>query len=168
MVSEVEVKQVEDIVYSILKRENILQKTSGQTTLDYSTDISIEEDVEKYMEKKAVAMWYPADTTFNGEHIHHNQLFIFKNGEFQNGNTSMIQKTLPFTFEEAVKVWELNSKGESLSTILAEGFKYSPQMSDIRLIIWLQQNGKCNWMLRHTYKDWFAFDFKKYIEKGKR
>ena len=168
MLSEAEMKQTEDIIYTILKRENILQKKKGQTTLNYSNEVSIEESVEQYMEKKAVAIWYPADTHINDEYIHHNQLFIFKNGEFQNGNPSMIQKTLPFSFEEAVKVWELNANGEQLSTILAEGFQYSPKMSDIKLIIWLQQHGKCDWMLRHTYEDWFAFDFKKYISKGKR
>ena len=166
MLTEAEVKQAENIVYAILKRENILQGKTGQLVLEIESDINIEECDEEYMQDKSVACWWFSNDDGKSQNIRHDQLFIFGNGKF-TGKSTKVLKPLPFTFEEANKVWELNSQGVGLSSILTENFHYSPSMSDIQFIIWAMKNGKCDWMLKGTRADRYDFDFKKWIGKKK-
>lgn len=167
MFTEAEVHQVEDIVYNLLKKENILQRKTGQTVLNVKNDVSIEEDAESFMKDKSIAIWYTANESEGDKTIHHDQLYIFRNGQFGIGNIHKVVKVLPLSFAEAVMVWELNSKGESVSTIFKESYQYSPSKSDIEFIIWALQNGKCEWMLKNAWDDRYSFDFKKFIGTSK-
>jgi len=164
MFSEAQKHQIEDVVYDILKHENILQKKTGQTVLPVETDIPIEEITEEYMEDKSIACWWFSNNDGKAQNIRHDQLFIFGNGKF-TGRSTTVLKALPFTFEEAFNVWELYFQERySLSDVYSSiPFHYSPAMSDIQFIIWAVQNGKCDWMLKGTRTDRYDFDFKKYI-----
>ena len=164
MLSEAEMKQAENIVYEILKKENILQRKTGQTVLEVETEISIEDCDEVYMNDKSVACWWFSNNDGKSQKVKHDQLFIFGNGKF-TGKTTRVLKPLPFTFEEAYQVWELYlEKGDSLTEVYTNvPFRYSPQMSDMLFIVWAVQNGKCDWMLKNTMADRYDFDFKKFI-----
>ena len=168
MLSEAEVKQAEDIVYNILKKENILQHKTGQTTLEIETDIPIEECDEEYMKKKGIACWYFSNQDGKAQGIKHDQLFIFENGKF-TGRTTKVLKALPFTLIEAYQVWEMYFDEEKLVTEIYTSipFRYSPNKSDIQFIIWSLKNGKCDWMLKNTNDYRYDFDFKKFIGMSK-
>ena len=105
MLSEAEMKQAENIVYEILKKENILQRKTGQTVLEVETEISIEDCDEVYMNDKSVACWWFSNNDGKSQKVKHDQLFIFGNGKF-TGKTTRVLKPLPFTFEEAYHGWE--------------------------------------------------------------
>lgn len=164
MFSEAEVHQIENVIYNVLKHENILQKRTGQTVLDVKTEVSIEECDEEYMEDKSVACWYFSNDDGKSQEIRHDQLFIFGNGKF-TGRTTKVLKVLPLTFEEAHQVWESHlKKGLSLTdTFVSIPFRYSPSISDIQFIVWALQKGKCHWMLNNTRDDRYDFDFKQFI-----
>ena len=168
MFSEAEVHQIEDVIYNVLKHENILQKKTGQTVLPVETEISIEECDEEYMKDKSIACWWFSNNDGKSQNVKHDMLFIFGNGKF-TGRTTTVLKTLPFTFEEAYKVWESHiDEGKPLSEVYSSiPFQYSPAMSDLYFIVWAVKNGKCDWMLKGTRDDRYDFDFKKYIGMSK-
>ena len=164
MFTDTEIQQIENVIYNVLKNENILQKKTGQTTLDVQTEISIEECDEDYMIDKSIACWWFSNNEGKVKGVRHDQLFIFGNGKFNYSNTKVL-KPLPFTFEEAYKVWESHFiKKLSVTDIFTDiAFRFNPTKSDIQFIIWALLNGKCEWMLKGTRDDRYDFDFKKYI-----
>ncbi len=163
MLTESDVKQIVNVVYDVLKNENILQKETGQTRLNVNEPLIIEEGIQEYMKDKTIGVWLSKKELGKPFGIKTNQLYVYGNGKPKE-----VLRVLPLSFNELIDILEGYSNGKDISDCFTLCSEYNVSFSDIEFIIWAWKQGKCNYMLRYVKDDAYHSDFKKYIIKGKR
>lgn len=157
--TEVDFEQrVEEIVYRILKKEEICSNGQIQSTL-LPDEVNLTESEKAFLEDKQGLIWLSSNERGAKHGVKCNQFYISKQGSMS------VVKTLPLSFEEVFNIWESYFKGHALEDIyFTEVFDEDDvALSDIRLVIWMLLQGKCNFALNFIREDRYPFDFKKYM-----